>query len=80
MEPNSFYVHVSIKDSDLRVKINFRDRAAKTRGFPEVLKMMVEFLVARSNAGRPVSLAEAKKMFEMDDADMEFVMPGGWKI
>ena len=80
MESNSFYIHVSIKDSDMRVKINFRDKAAKTRGFPEVLKMMVEFLVARSNAGKPVSLEEAKKMFEIDDADIEFRIPGEEEI
>ena len=80
MEPNSFYIHISIKDSDLRAKVNFKDKAAKTRGFPEVLKLMVKFLTARSNVGKPVSLEEAKKMFKMDDADIEFEMPGGQKI
>jgi hypothetical protein len=76
MEPNSFYIHISIKDSDLRTKVNFKDKAAKTKGFPEVLKTMVKFLVARSNASKPVGLEEAKKMFKMDDADIEFEIQG----
>ena len=80
MEPNSFYIHISIKDSDLMVRVNFKDKAAKTRGFPEVLKLMVKFLTARSNAGKPVSLEEAKKMFKIDDADIEFRIPGEEEI
>lgn len=83
MEPNSFYIHISIKDSDLRAKVNFKDRVAKTRGFPEVLKMMIKYLVTRSNEGKPVNLEEAKKMFRMDDADIddiEFEIQGEQEI
>jgi len=80
MEPNSYSIHLFVKDQDNKeIEINIKDSVPKTKGFPEVLKLMVDYLIARSNEGKPVSIEEAKKIFRIDE-DIKIRIIGGMEL
>ena len=80
MEP-TLSIHLFLSKNHQNVIINFKDKTKDTRGFPEVMKFIVQSLAALNNEGKAISMDQARKIIRLlTDREMDVEINGGNEI
>ena len=78
MDSNVISIHLFLSRPGQNIQINFKDRTRDTRGFPEVMRFVVQGLVALNNNGKVITMEQAEKMLRsLAGEDLEIKILGG---
>ncbi len=79
MDPNMISIHLFLSKSNQDVSINFKGKTRDTRGFPEIMKFVVQSLVELNNNGKVITKEQVQKILKSlsgDDLEINIIGSG----